>query len=155
MDFLKYTLQQYYSAARSLYGLQTLSFLNKVLLWSISVYFVKKQMRLYTFPVVGWVGVWPAVRMRYKDQQRPSLGFGLTWLSLAFAWQLDPLHVKSHHKKFHLKRLRNGIVMVRLDILQRCIKYCSAAGSSLDSRLYPIHLGSHHAKFQLNPLRNG
>ena len=43
--------------------------------------------------------------------------------------KLDPLHVNSHQKKFHLKRLRNGIVMVRLDILQRCMEYCSAAGS--------------------------
>ena len=25
--------------------------------------------------------------------------------------KLDPLHVKSHQKKFHLKRLRNGRVM--------------------------------------------
>ena len=35
----------------------------------------------------------------------------------------------SHQKKFHLKRLRKGIVMVRFDILQCCMEHCSAAGS--------------------------
>ena len=34
--------------------------------------------------------------------------------------RLYPLNVKSHQKKFHLKRLRNGIVMVRL-------RFCKAA----------------------------
>ena len=61
---------------------------------------------------------------------------------------LNPLYVKSHQEKFPLKRLRNGRVMacnvistqsiekwlieilqVRLEILQRCMEYCSAAGS--------------------------
>ena len=48
---------------------------------------------------------------------------------LFFVCRLDYLHLKSNHAKFQLNLIRNGWVMVRLEIVQRCMEYCSAAGS--------------------------
>ena len=42
-----------------------------------------------------------------------------------------------------------------LEILQRCMEYCSAAGHCFHSRLDPLYLKSNHAKFQSIPMRNG
>ena len=46
-----------------------------------------------------------------------------------FECRLDYLHLKSNHAKFQLNPIRNGWVMVQLEIVQRCMEYCSAAGS--------------------------
>ena len=48
---------------------------------------------------------------------------------LCFLCRLDYLHLKSNHAKFQLNPIKNGWVMVRLEILQCCMEYCSAAGS--------------------------
>ena len=46
-----------------------------------------------------------------------------------FLSRLDYLQLKSNHAKFQLNPIRNGWVMVQLEIVQRCMEYCSAAGS--------------------------
>ena len=65
------------------------------------------------------------------------------------------------HTKFQpIWRNRKKVMAVSnfycLKILQRCMEYCSTAGSLFWLyRFDPFHLESNHAKFQLNPLRNG
>ena len=74
----------------------------------------------------------------------------------------DPLHAKSHQKKFHLKRLRNCRVMacnvmLLADRNSACAAWNTAMlkGHCFVSRLDCLHLKSNHAKFQLNPISNG
>ena len=45
-----------------------------------------------------------------------------------FVCRLDFFHLQSNHAKFQFNPMKNGLVMVRLEILKRCMKYCSAAG---------------------------
>ena len=79
--------------------------------------------------------------------------------------KIDPLHVKSHQKKFHLKRLRNGRVMTCNVITANSIEKWPSnwlieilhelQGYNFVSRLDCLHLKSNHAKFKLNLIRNG
>ena len=48
-----------------------------------------------------------------------------------FGYRLGPFYLESHHAKFQLNPLRNGldIGFYCLKILQRCMEDCSAAGS--------------------------
>ena len=48
---------------------------------------------------------------------------------LCLVSRLDYLQLKSNYTKFQLNLIRNGWDMVWLEILQRCMEYCSAAGS--------------------------
>ena len=73
--------------------------------------------------------------------------------------KLDPLHVKSHQKKFHLKRLRNSRVMACNVISAQSIEKWPSSWliktlHCFVSILDYLHLKSDHAKFQLNPIRN-
>ena len=45
-----------------------------------------------------------------------------------FVSRLDCLQLKNNHAKFQLNPIRNGRVMDRLVIMQRCMEYCSDAG---------------------------
>ena len=111
---------------------------------------------------IGLVTILRVTKSILNYPERWGLGFTLT-----IKWPLlylvqTKLTQKSfsprviNHAKFQLNTIRNGWVMVPLEILQRCMEYCSAAGSLFwIYRLDPFHLESNHAKFQLNPLRNG
>ena len=47
----------------------------------------------------------------------------------SFVSRLDCLHLKNNHGKIQFNPIRNGGVMVELEILQGCMEYCSAAES--------------------------
>ena len=52
-----------------------------------------------------------------------------------FVSRLDYLNLKSNHAKFQLNPIRNGLFMVRLEILQRCMNTAVLEGHCFDNRL--------------------
>ena len=55
----------------------------------------------------GWIS-----RIRFSASSKMDINFPHGTQKIEILKKLDPLHMKSNQKKFHLKRLRNGIVMV-------------------------------------------